>query len=155
MSCSITWRAICGALYVVGYMWCGIRGAVLLGRKHERSEASRSRGMRGPLRGQRARRPTPQLRGQRPRRTAPPLRGQRPRRTAPPLRGLRASRPTPHYRPTLRPNTPQALTQLPRMQFNVNPIHKDARTTLDGSHANTTSGSLACYHQHSAYKSVM
>ena len=65
------------------FTWCLLRGAVLLGRKHERSEASSARGMRG------------RLRGQRPRRTAPPLRGQRPRRTAPRLRGQRPRKPTP------------------------------------------------------------
>jgi len=36
-----------------------LRGAVLPGRKHERSEASSARGMRGRLRGLRAGRPTP------------------------------------------------------------------------------------------------
>ena len=39
--------------------WGPERGAVLPGRKHERSEASSARGMRGRLRGLRAGRPTP------------------------------------------------------------------------------------------------
>ena len=84
---------------VRSFTWCGpLRGAVLPGRKHERSEASPARGMRGQLRGLRPRRTAPRLRGLRPGRTAPRLRGLRPRRTAPPLRGLRPRRTAPRLR---------------------------------------------------------